>query len=879
VWRLWWVGDAMGALLVAPVILAVATRATYIPANRRLELAVLAGTAVVTTYALFSMRLPLAYPVFPIIAWCALRFGQRETAVAMLLTSAFALWRTLHGQGPFALGAEDHRLTLLVTFLATVAMIGLLLGAMSAERRGALRSLAEANNDLEERVRDRTAEVAAKTTELCGLDAQIRLSEQQFRGAFETASHGMALVSTAGRWLKVNPALCAMLGYSAEELLATDFQAITHPDDLEVDLGHVRRLLDREIASYQMEKRYYHKDGRILFILLSVSLVRDDAGGPLHFVSQIIDMTEQNAIRDSLRHAIVEAKDANRAKTAFLTTMSHEIRTPMNGILGLVSLVLDAPLTPEQHRRVELIDSAGKSLMSIVNNVLDVAKIEAGLMEMECRPLNLQHEVSEAVSILRPLAAQKGLDLRFAVDASLPEWVDGDAARIQQVVLNLLNNAIKFTAHGGVSVTISREVGSEKNWMRIAVADSGPGIPDDHQARLFKEFAQAGPLANAAGTSGLGLSISKQIVEAMGGEIGMSSAAGLGSLFWFRIPEHISAQPPEFPLSDQQSPARGVARILVAEDILLNQIVIEGLLRAAGFAVTVVENGLCAVEELQTRPYDLVLMDMEMPILDGLAATRRIRGLNETIAAIPIIGLTANAFSTEREACLAAGMNEHLSKPISRDVLLFTVRKWLGHPADTAADRATNTAAEAIIVDPVCLAELEQHLGASKVAELAALFRENLAEILPILEPSANPATLGKAAHALSSLAGGMGCVALVKCCRSLVETLRSGTDDLPQAIADVTVAAQRARDAIDSCYAAYVAKSPFSNSGVGGSADEIAAHGDENHGLRDVDALLVVAYQAAPSGHPAESSLHHPAAGQDLETLLVVAAFDDLKD
>ena len=341
----------------------------------------------------------------------------------------------------------------------------------------------------------------------------LRKSRARFLGAFETAAHGMAIVSTDGRWLKVNKAVCDIVGYTEEELLATNFQSITHPDDLDADLSQLRQLLAGEISTYQMEKRYFHKNGCIVWILLSVSLVRDEFERPVHFVSQIIDITEMRRAQAQLREAKEAAEAANRAKSRFLSTMSHEIRTPMNGILGLATLLLDTPLSLEQRYRVRLIESAGKSLTAIINDVLDVARIEAGRLQLECAPLSPSDIIQEAVSILRTQAALKDLSISTEIGGGIPAWIEGDPTRIRQILLNLLNNAIKFTEEGRITVTLRSEPAKNGKQIRVEVTDTGIGIASDKHQLLFQEFSQIGRAArNQLGSSGLGLSICKRLI-------------------------------------------------------------------------------------------------------------------------------------------------------------------------------------------------------------------------------------------------------------------------------------------------------------------------------------------------------------------------------
>ena len=476
----------------------------------------------------------------------------------------------------------------------------------------------------------------------------------------------------------------------------------------------------------------------------------------------------------------------------------------MNGILGLATLLLDTPLSLEQRYRVRLIESAGKSLTAIINDVLDVARIEAGRLQLECAPLSPSDIIQEAVSILRTQAALKDLSISTEIGGGIPAWIEGDPTRIRQILLNLLNNAIKFTEEGRITVTLRSEPAKNGKQIRVEVTDTGIGIASDKHQLLFQEFSQIGRAArNQLGSSGLGLSICKRLIEAMGGAIGVHSALGEGSTFWFTLP----VKEIDVPIlaSDPETAAhpRGPTRVLVAEDLLLNQIVIEGIVRGAGHHVKIVDDGAQAIEAVQSGSFDIVLMDMEMPVLDGIAATRVIRTLNDSARGIPIIGLTANAFEKDKAKCLAAGMNAYLSKPINRDLLLQEIARWSGQ-APSGQNANSEKAFAAQTFDDLCLRELEISLGRDQVAALIELFRVNLEDVVTTLTSSDDREQIAKAAHALISLAGNVGCNELVACGRDLLEASRDLGSDLKQSVAETAAAALRARAIIDERYLRY---------------------------------------------------------------------------
>ena len=638
----------------------------------------------------------------------------------------------------------------------------------------------------------------------------------------------MALVSPKGQFLRVNQSLCEILGYSADELLAKTFLEITHPDDLETDMSFVGKMLAGDIRTYKMEKRYFRKSGEAVWALLNVSLVRTPEGVPIHFISQIEDITdrkraeiatqeaevkfravfdynpnmsvlvthpertiaevndaclagfrlsrkqvvgrqtselgvwptpedyerflqflkssnwtqgfettlrrgdgslflakinsnaftlggrtyllhliedctERQRIKAELLHAKEAAESANRAKSDFLATMSHEIRTPLNGLFGFVDLLLDTPLNAEQREAVNIIKRSGDALLDIINDILDFSKIEAGKLMLEEARYNLRTVCEDVVALMKPKAAEKGLPLTLEYASDTASELMGDAARVRQILLNLTGNAVKFTSRGGVHIDVRLVHTGE---IKISVTDSGDGIAEEIQDKLFERFTQAdSSTTRRYGGTGLGLAICKRLTELMGAKIGLTSELGVGSTFWFTQPAkaipagsmredegtHLSARA----ISRLVQTAQRI-RVLLADDNEVNRLLGKRLLERAGCSVETANDGKEAVALLENSSFDLIFMDCHMPRMDGFEATRILRQTQADSRRIPIIALTASVTARDREACLNAGMDDFLGKPLDVEQLYVMVEKWRAHAFNSAGALTADAGSRAV---------------------------------------------------------------------------------------------------------------------------------------------------------------------------------------
>ena len=399
--------------------------------------------------------------------------------------------------------------------------------------------------------------------------------------------------------------------------------------------------------------------------------------------------SELLATTKALSEARDAAEDASRSKSDFLAMMSHEIRTPMAGMMGMIDLLNGTALNDEQKDLASVAQDSARNLLSVLNNILDFSKLEAGQLKPESIDFSIRHTVNGVISLLGPKAKGQGLALESALPSDIPLWFRGDPSRIGQILLNLVGNAIKFTERGSVKIAVAhREFDHGAVELRFEVIDTGAGIPATVLPTLFTPFTQADTsVSRKYGGTGLGLAICKQLCLTMGGSIGVDSEPGHGSRFWFTV-SCLPGEPPQIPSPSLQADITADdtdISILIAEDNTVIRSLITKLLARRGYQADQVTNGQEAVDAVQTKSYDLVLMDMQMPVLDGISAAKAIRALTGPERQVPIIALTANALVGQREDCLTAGMNAFLTKPIQPDALYKAITRWARGPAERAA--------------------------------------------------------------------------------------------------------------------------------------------------------------------------------------------------
>jgi len=516
-------------------------------------------------------------------------------------------------------------------------------------------------------------------TERKRFEDELKKREAENRLLLDSIPDSIFLLDKEGNFLDYRTPNSSILYAPAELFMGKNIHSIMPQDLVELtmnNLGLARQSGKMQVFEYQLPT-----NGEIKHFEARINLCE---GGD--FLALVRDVTERKRSDEMLWKAKEEAEAAAKAKSEFLANMSHEIRTPLNAVIGLTGLLLDTDLTHEQRNYLEIVRDSGDSLLSVINNILDFSKIDGGMMELEHSPFDLRRCIESTMDLMVTRAAEKGLVLKVVLDDQLPTMLVGDASRLRQVLANLLSNAVKFTDKGFVEVSVRGNAIPEGFELRFDVLDTGIGMPQDKLDRLFMPFSQIdSSITRRYGGTGLGLAISKRLVGMMGGRIWAKSNPGVGSTFTFTIKVKLPCmQPVQHEVKDLKPdikpPIEGHFQqalplsILLAEDNAVNQMVLLQMLRKIGYQADLASNGFDVLAALDRQAYDVVLMDIQMPDMDGFEATRRILARFPKMKRPRIIALTAHALNGDRERCLKAGMDGYLSKPVKIEDLQSALR-------------------------------------------------------------------------------------------------------------------------------------------------------------------------------------------------------------
>ncbi|MBU7578921.1 MAG: response regulator [Porphyrobacter sp.] len=771
----WFLTDSMAMVLIVPVALLLTDRlrGTLAPAPARpLESIVLLGGGMVSAFLVFDQtHYPLMFVVQPITLLHAFRLGSLGSALNVGSVAVVAGVMTFAGDGPIAAasGGGIAQLHLLQAFVAANFLTGLPVAAILAGR-------------------DR-------------MMARLEAGKREVDLLADNISDAILRYDLDGVCTYASPSVAEVMGASPAVYLGSHASSRLHPDAQARILETIARLLggtsERERVTYR--RLVDGPDGSPVFLEADCVLVRNpETGARDGVVVAARDVTERVELELLLTRARRRAENAASAKSEFLANMSHEIRTPMNGVLGFAELMLQGELEADQRRFAELIVQSGRSMMMLLNDVLDLSKIESGQFAIDLAPVNLHASLAECAALHRPAAMRKGLALDLACDGGTepawhfsdahPPWLLTDGLRLRQIMLNLIGNAVKFTEAGQIRITYR----VRPKELRITVADSGIGISPLQLETIFLPFTQGeANTARRFGGTGLGLSISRQLAALLGGRIEVESTPGEGSRFTLVLPATLvpPAAPPmpiETPetgvRADDLAPAAAIApsRILLVEDHDINRLLVTEMLERCGQEVDVAHDGNEAIamvidSVMRARPYDLVLMDVQMPDCDGLAATRTIRAEGIGPGLLPIIALTANAFPEDVSAARAAGMQGHLAKPVVFAQLARALQRWLPTRI-IETDPATVPFPAAPLAVPVAAPVAERAARASALArspQLVARWQARRREALAAVAAGLKDGALAPPdkAHARAAAAGSKDADALARLLHKLAGT------------------------------------------------------------------------------------------------------------
>jgi PAS domain S-box-containing protein len=729
-----------------------------------------------------------------------------ETAASLSFHIGPPLWRTWPAYSVYAL---------------TLGLVIVMNARNQARKRHRAQELAEANEALQLEIEQRKLQ-----------GELLRMEKERAQTYLDVAEVIMLVVDKKGVVLLVNQKGAEVLGWPEEEIVGEEWLSFVRPDQRSM----VEGFLADDSGGDFLEYSVLDSGGNERIVAWHMAFLRDEDGEVRGTLSSGSDVTQMLRLREAKE----SAESASRAKSQFLANMSHEIRTPMNGVLGMIELLSHSGLDDRQRHFADNAHRAARALLDLLNDILDVSKIEAGKLELETIDFAPRSLVEDTMILFGEQARRKGLRLKREVNTSVPQSLPGDPVRLRQILSNLVGNAIKFTEQGEVTISVlSRPDGKSENCLRFEVRDTGVGLPSDSRDSIFEPFNQAdGSTTRRFGGTGLGLTITKQLVELMGGELGVESELGVGSVFWFTVPfdEEIKAgekacdAPMVVPIPTHDSQALPIekASILLVEDNPLNQEVVHGMLEHLHGQADIAVSGRQALEMFKQNRYDLVLMDCQMPNMDGYEATRRIRDVERRRAEdnghglrerVPVIAMTASALAGDRERCIDAGMDDYLGKPFTMDQLESFLSKWLTSVEDETEEAADVTGRgfptssqesgesvnpfgnaegaewSAEPLDQKCLNEirkLEERGVTGLFDKILTIYLESSPELIGALRIAVEKQDSGHlhaAAHSLKSTSASLGARYLASLCRELEIRGRKGEVESAEPVLDELVA------------------------------------------------------------------------------------------
>ncbi len=565
-----------------------------------------------------------------------------------------------------------------------------------------------------------------------------------------------------------------MLGYETNDPNLSShnwWEGIIHPEDKDRALTYISDRRSGKSNKRQIEYRLKHKQGHYVSLLVTSHV--DDT----NYLGTVVNINSYRVLQDQLERTIEEAEKTSQTKSKFIASLNHELRTPLNGVMGMANLLMDTQLDDRQRQYVDTIVTSTNMLLTLVNDVLDVSKIASGKLEIEKVEFNLNNILTNTQNILKPIAASKGLDFTYEIEDGIPVDLIGDQVRLQQILVNLINNAIKFTDQGFVRVSVkTNNVEPEQTILHFRVSDSGIGIPADVIPKLFQDFTQASAsTVRTHGGTGLGLSICKKLVALMGGDIGVQSSEK-GSTFWFTLP-FPTIKRDDVPVAADLTATIPHLNILVAEDNVINQQVIQGILSNMGQKVTIAKDGQVALNLISQGTFDLVFMDINMPEMDGTEATRKLREIDD-YKDLPIIAFTADTITTSKSEFINLGFTDVASKPVVKqeliDILLKYAKKTTQDVLESIEQHQSPAMDQPIEInlkgiDQGYIKSLLNQLGTESIQNLLQIYKTDAEEIVKLIEQEDDILKTHNLAHTLAGMSENLGIKEVGKTARSIM--------------------------------------------------------------------------------------------------------------